>query len=383
MNAPRDVAEAFTVWGIGDERLERDMRQALDEVKRLATPLQARAAVTQISMINGDSIPEGPVHAVLATIPYGTWARGRHDRPEGPPFVRSASHPWGLPWLTGSARERLEEANTKLRSAMTLLKITNARCPSAQLTFAFPEYFGSARQGLPASPWLLPEIRRWARREGWCRYALFQCELGTERRRFPCGILTSESMSSDSCHAGWPKLRQADMKYVGPLPPSCNCGRDHGTDENHDNADDASDAILRPGFLKWWLMQVLSAGLQRTGELRRTLRAHRKVERTPSPSSGSEGDETWIESNSSISDDSGNPLKHTLDLDYALTTKLGLQDKEDQLLDKKDQLLNAADTPIKNYVNQVPIVKGAVTRHKLRCETWADRRLPPPQLLLP
>ena len=45
---------------------------------------------------------------VLVTPPCSTWSRACYSKQPGPPPVRSADYPWGLPWLKGALRDKAE-----------------------------------------------------------------------------------------------------------------------------------------------------------------------------------------------------------------------------------------------------------------------------------
>ncbi len=219
MTALRDVAGEFILWTISGEDVGREMQSALQQVQSRPNSTTGSSQRARCIHVHGSRLPEGPVHAVFATIDYGTWARGRHQSPNGPLVVRNSEFPWGLPTLHGSARHDIEQENQRLREVLRLLRHISTERPEVKIFFAFPKFLGEVARGCPASPWRLRELRRWASREGWCRYALYQCELDDESHRFPLGLLASETFNSRHCHKGWPRLRREDGKYIGPLPP--------------------------------------------------------------------------------------------------------------------------------------------------------------------
>ncbi len=315
--------------------------------------------------VHGSELPEGPVHAVFATIDYGTWARGRHQSPNGPPVVRNSEFPWGLPSLHDTARSTIERENQRLREVFRLLRHINTEHPETKIFFAFPEYLGAAARGCPASPWRLRELRQWASKEGWCRYALYQCELDDELSRFPLGLLTSETFNSRRCHRGWPRIRKQDGKYVGPLPAECTCTNDHSVTASSTTRNEAPPNAIRPGFLCWLWSKLLKVGPLRTGRSQNDLREADQFD--PISSSGGE---TWLESptpssssatsraSSCPSAPSSTSLLRRLDQDQELAVNLGLSD--DTFM--KDSVLNATATDDQNYVYQVPTVKARAER---------------------
>ncbi len=361
MKSLRDVADNFTCWVVGGEDVGTDVRSALAWVREHCPDLAQRAGTAKCFTVTGSILPSGPVHAILGTIDYRTWARGRHGANSGPPYVRNAAYPWGLPWITGTVRDQLEQENNRLREVLGLLHRLSAQHPSAKRFFAFPEYFGMAQQGSPASPWMLPEVRRWARKEGWCRYALFQCELGPEPQRFPCGLLTSEVLNSRYAHGGWPQFRREDHKYVGPLPPECSCGNRHDNARTPANTSEAAQTVLRPAFLRWLWTNMLKTGLLRTGKgsgdrPRASLGDHYSYQ------SDSTDEDTWITSHSStsssVSSTSSSPSRSPatsarLQIDQGLSKNLGLGD-----VVFEQPVLNIKDKDSRNFVNQVPTVKA-------------------------
>ncbi len=395
MTALRDVVEPFTIWVIGCEDVGQETRAALEFVWARRPASTGRVSNVQCFTINGSVSPSGPVHAILATADYRTWARGRHGSTAGPPYLRNTTFPWGLPWITGPARDELERANQKVRDTLGLLHTLSSQHPSAQAVFLFPECFGPAEQGHPASIWLLPELRQWARRAGWVRSAVFQCEMDVEQHRYPCGLLSSEVIDSARAHRGWPQFRAHDGKYLGPLPPECACGRAHEPPLRSSGGSSTNTSPIRPGLLRWLCSKFLKTGLLRTGRPRADTQQAR---RTPSPSTDSSAGETWITASSSASsassasgsafsprrgNSSSNHLsKSHLKSDHELSLRLGLLEEGDRLSNTRDKVLrspvlNVKDKEEENYVYKVPTVKA--WRLKGRGCEWGTAS--PPQLL--
>ncbi len=367
MTALRDVSDEFILWSISGDDVGREMQSALQRVQSHQNSTAGRANNARCIQVHGSDLPEGPVHAVLATIDYGTWARGRHQSPNGPPILRNSEFPWGMPSLRGNARSSIEQENRRLREVLRLLRLITTEYPAAKIFFAFPEHLGAAALGCPASPWALRELRRWASKEGWCRYALYQCELDDEHRRFPLGLLTSEAFNSKRCHRGWPKLRNQDGKYVGPLPAECTCFNDHSLATSSPDRHQSPLSAIRPGFLYWLWCKLLKVGPLRSGRPQNQLRNADQRD-----SASSSGGETWLDSlSSSASSTSGSrasscsssapsntSLLNRLNQDQSLAENLGLSDE----IIAKDSLLNVKDTNDQNYMDQVPTVKARVER---------------------
>ncbi len=342
------------------------MRSELESLKRLASisvsPITACARATRCTIVDLAALPQGPVHAILAMLPYTTWARGRHQSPRGPPFLRDCHHPWGLPWLSGRQRQQVEHNNDQLRDIFGVLQATRTRDSSIQMFFIFPEDLGRAALGRPACPWQLRELRAWSQQAGWKRQAFFQCEFGKEPHRFPCGVLSSETLNSRRGHRGWPTINEEDGKYLGPLPPLCRCGHAHEHHEAETKRKDPS-TYLRPGFIRWLIKRILSAGLLRTG----IVDAHTENDPESDSHSDSDGD-TWEDTETEYSIDDHNGPDH-LDSDLPLLSRLGLatsmhgQDAQDDYLkqddyfkddDFKDHYLNQAPQSIINHNSMTP-----------------------------
>ncbi len=359
MTALRDVSGEFILWTISGEDVGREMQAALQRVQSHHNSSAGHLQKARCIHVHGPELPDGPVHAVFTTIDYGTWARGRHQSPSGPPVVRDAEFPWGLPRLHGAARYTIEHENQRLRDVLRLLHRINTDHPETKLFFAFPEFLGTATRGCPASPWRLRELRRWASKEGWCRYALYQCELSEEPHRFPLGLLTSEPFNSRHCHRGWPRIRKHDSKYIGPLPAECTCTMSHQLSTSAATRNVPPLDAIRPGFLDWLWRKLLKVGPLRSGmsdaDQRDTI--------------SSSGGETWLDSQTSSpsatprssscsSAPSTTSATQRLDEDQELAINLGLAE-DDRM---KDSVLNVTATDDQNYEYQAPTVKARAER---------------------
>ncbi len=365
MTVLREVSDEFILWTIGGEDVGREMQLALQQVQSHPNSSMGCTPKARCMHVGGPELPEGPVHAIFATIDYGTWARGRHQSPSGPPVVRNSEFPWGLPHLQGTARVSIELENQRLRDVLRLLHQASTKHPETRLFFVFPEFLGIAARGCPASPWQLQELRRWASNEGWCRYALYQCELHEEPHRFPLGLLTSESFNSRRCYRGWPRIRKHDGKYVGPLPIECSCNNTHNHATSTATHRDSPPQAIRPGFLCWLWRKLLKVGHLRSGE----------SEADQQEARSSSGGETWLESSSPSPSASSSPLAtprassgsstpsgtsadQHLGEDHELAVNLGLSDERDT----KESVLNVTAKDDQNYMYQAPTVKARAER---------------------
>ncbi len=145
----RDVSDDFTCWVVGGEDVGMDMQSALTWVREHRPDLARRAKTAKCFTVTGSTLPSGHVHAVLGTIDYRTWARGRHGADSGPSYVRNAAYPWGLPWLTGNIRDRLEQENERLREVFGLLHRISAQYPSAQCFSSSRNISDKLNKGIP------------------------------------------------------------------------------------------------------------------------------------------------------------------------------------------------------------------------------------------
>ncbi len=183
----------------------------------------------------------------------------------GLPPLRNSGHPWGIPSVKGVGRELLETANDQLRTALGTVEAALTLTPGCIAVFVHPENLGEALRGSPASPWDMKEIRRWASERELHRKAVFQCEFGSENASHPTGLLVSEPLNSRRVHRGWPQLRPSDNRYVGPLPPRCNCDNPHVSLGTNRMSGTVDRTVMRPGFTRWLLAKLLRLELPGTG----------------------------------------------------------------------------------------------------------------------
>ncbi len=208
------------------------------DVRRIFTALGGAAGCTVHVEVIADLAsleyhrPRAPSVSTLLCCPTtSTWSRSRRRGTRGPPPTRSATWPWGVPWLSPGHRDSTEHDNDSLR-----LCISVADCVleySAITLLAFPEQYGSTDGDRPASPWDLREVREWASKRSLWRIAFRQCELGPSARPRPTGALINASLRHASFYYGWPDLHRRDdgtWRYQGPLPHQCSCQQPHERD---------------------------------------------------------------------------------------------------------------------------------------------------------
>ena len=102
---------------------------------------------------------QGFIVAVLAGPPCETWCGARYilleEGSEGPPPVRSAQHPWGLPGLEMRYRQQVVLANLLMRAAIYLAYV----CAVWHVPMLLEHPARNWRPGAP-SCWALAEMRR-------------------------------------------------------------------------------------------------------------------------------------------------------------------------------------------------------------------------------
>jgi hypothetical protein len=170
-------------------------------------------------------IPDCRPTALITVPSTTTWARGRHASPLGPKPLRDVRWPWGLPWLAPQEQQGVETANAEFRQIMKIITAVLARAPEAHILLLHPEQLGPARRGSPATIWDISELKRWSTRTGMMRAATYQCTYGPSDYRLPIGVLSSHCLNNKLFHRGWPKIGGNPLRYSGPLPMHCNCGR--------------------------------------------------------------------------------------------------------------------------------------------------------------
>ena len=144
--------------------------------------------------------------------------------------LRSRSSPLGLSSLSPDETEKINEANRALEVVVWVAE-QSLQCPSKfiGLNIIFPEDLGGHCIHGPSSMWVLREFRflegiRDARRAASC-----MCQFTRSEYKRPIGILSNCTSLRPLLFLGWPNLVevQNSLKYKGPLPLSCSCGREH------------------------------------------------------------------------------------------------------------------------------------------------------------
>ena len=143
---------------------------------------------------------------VIASPPCNTWSRATLNPSSGPRPLRSSTHLWGFPWLSGPRKSKLEDANALMRITLDALVL------AADLNIPFilehPEDLGRYHTGdTPASIWRLPEVFDLAIKADATRWALHQRSYGTPYAK-PTGILASFRLDDNFGVIGWPVMRE-------------------------------------------------------------------------------------------------------------------------------------------------------------------------------
>ncbi len=230
MTPTADGDRTANIWYVGDPRLLVDVSRLFSSA---AVDLGMTAVVTHIAdddALNYHRPRAHGVSIVLACPLTSTWSRARTLGAHGPPPTRTTGSPWGAPWIKEELRASNERDNRSIRLSLTTV---NAVLPySAVVLWSFPEQLGSVTNDIAPSPWDLPEITRWAKREHLWRIAFNQCEMGPGARQRPTGALVNARLHHHAIRWGWPRLhRRADgsWAYLGPLSLHCECGGSHNS----------------------------------------------------------------------------------------------------------------------------------------------------------
>lgn len=175
-------------------------------------------------------VEAGEFCCVILTPPCASWSRAPWANPWGPRPLRTAAHPWGMPWLEGARLQKVADSNSMVRFCILILVAAKGHHPYTAVLVEHPEDLGATRAKpdphvRPASIWQLPAIRDLVG-EGYFTLVLYQCVLGAPSRK-PTRLLTSlRGLRALGPH-GWPKLASQSGLYLGPLPAACRCGRRH------------------------------------------------------------------------------------------------------------------------------------------------------------
>ena len=159
-----------------------------------------------------------------------TWSRSRHSQHSGQPPLRSRSSPLGLSSLSPAETVKINMANRALEVAAWVAE-QSLQCPSKLigLNIIFPEDLGGHCVHGPSSIWVLREFRFLEGVRDARRAAAYMCQFTRSEYKRPTGILSNCTSLRPLLFPGWPKLHcvQDSLKYRGPLPLSCSCGREH------------------------------------------------------------------------------------------------------------------------------------------------------------
>ena len=157
---------------------------------------------------------------VICTPPCNTHSRARNSNRAGPPPLRSKRWPLGFPWLEGSHKREVEQANSFVDKTFQICR--SAHKAAAAFLLEHPEDLGAVTDGsAPASIFGLQEMFELATDTRARTAAFHQC---------PWLALTSKPTRVVStldlvCHNNklwftWPAFDTADV-YLGPLPKQC------------------------------------------------------------------------------------------------------------------------------------------------------------------
>ena len=187
------------------------------------------------------NLRNGEYAAVLMSPPCGTWSRAPWANQLGPRPLRSASHPWGFPWLEGHRQKKVSDSNCFIRFCLEVLGIIDTEELLVKFWWEHPEDLGmvityrrKARtmwfrrlhaQVRPASIWQLEALRQFKTIPGAFTRAFHQCFFKASSPK-PTRIWTNLEAFAILGFEGWPQLDDAGV-YNGPLPKLCGCGRQH------------------------------------------------------------------------------------------------------------------------------------------------------------
>ncbi len=312
--APESTALATAC--VGNLETRSDVRDALTAM--LKPPLRQMLDINWVHYddITADILASRPIHALVAVPDTSTWSRARYMNKSGPPILRSAQWPWGLPHTSGGHREIIEAENDSLRHCLLTIEKALSVNPDATVLFLAPEDRGASPLGRPASIWQLKELREWARRRELRRGAAYQCEIGASSTPRPLGILMHRIESGDvqrrsPIKRGWPRFSpKPDGHYVGPMSRTCACNSSHAPQLSKagDRRSIFSSLSVAKGLMKILLRPHLrkrlrSLGLLRQGSLQAQLTMNSEGTSWDTKEIGIEeetdSDRTWPEPSSS------------------------------------------------------------------------------------
>ena len=177
-----------------------------------------------------DHVRHGYFDMVHIVPSASTWSRSRHSEHSGQPPLRSRSYPLGLSSLSPDETKKINEANRALEVAVWVAE-QSLQCPSKfiGLNIIFPKDLGGHCLHGPSSMWVLREFPFLEGIRDARRAAAYMCQLTRSEYKRPIGILSNCTSLRPRLSLGWPNLVevQNSLKYRGPLPLSCSCGREH------------------------------------------------------------------------------------------------------------------------------------------------------------
>ena len=177
-----------------------------------------------------DHVRSGYFDMVHIVPSAATWSRSRHSEHSGQPPLRSRSSPLGLSSLSPAETVKINMANRALEVAVWVAE-QSLQCPSKfiGLNIIFPEDLGGHCVHGPSSIWVLREFRFLEGVRDARRAAAYMCQFTRSEYKRPTGILSNCTSIRPLLFLGWPNLLgvQDSLKYKGPLPLSCSCGREH------------------------------------------------------------------------------------------------------------------------------------------------------------
>lgn len=88
------------------------------------------------------NLRNGEYAAVLMSPPCGTWSRAPWANQLGPRPLRSASHPWGFPWLEGHRQKKVSDSNCFIRFCLEVLGIIHTEELLVKFWWEHPEDLG-------------------------------------------------------------------------------------------------------------------------------------------------------------------------------------------------------------------------------------------------
>ena len=164
-------------------------------------------------------LADGRWDVLVLSPPCKTFSRARCKwcTSPGPRPVRSATWPWGFPWLAGSNLTLVQDHNFMLSNI--LKAASTAVKAGSDFLLEHPEDLGDCSGEQPGSIWQLPELHAMAQETQATTWALFQCEFSAPSPK-PTRFLSTLEQTSTRVFPGWPSF-DSKRRYLGPLPANC------------------------------------------------------------------------------------------------------------------------------------------------------------------